>query len=149
MCRVSLKGSIEKKDVILAAIAKEQLDLNYAPEIVITMIDSKDTLYVVNNGKTNVELYGMSVNGMTVEGKGFPETIAPAANVTFTAGDQNERTILAMNQPQVSYEGIANLRTSNKKQYAMAFTVSFNVKDGAITKAFITDHSIVELPKPQ
>lgn len=144
-----LKDSIEKKDAVLAAIAKEQLDLNFAPEVVITTGDSKDSLYIVNNGKTNIVLYGLSINGMTVRGITFPETIAPTANARFTVGPDNEKIILAMNQPQVSFEGVANLRAGNNKQYAMGFTVSFNAKDGAITKSFITDHSIVELPTPR
>jgi hypothetical protein len=142
-----LKGSIEKKDAILAAIAKEQLDLNYAPEVVITTSDSIHQFYVINSGKTNIELYWLSISRMTVSGDSFPQTIAPNANARFIYEEENEKKILAMNLPQVSYEGEAHLRTSNNKQYAMSFTVSFNMKDGAITKVIIIDHSIVELPK--
>src|ERR1035437_6465178 len=90
-----LKGSIEKKDAILAAIAKEQLDLNYAPEVTITTNDTKDIIFVMNNGKTNVVLYGFDIDGMIVGGEKIPQTIAPTTSTRFSAGEQTEKNILA------------------------------------------------------
>jgi cell division protein FtsB len=148
-----LKGSIEKKDAILAAIAKEQLDLNYAPEVTITTNDTKDTIFVMNNGKTNVVLYGFDIDMMSVGGEKIPQTIAPTTSTRFSAGEQTEKNILATAQQEnlatVSHDGTAYLRTQNKRSYSLGFSINYAIKDGAITKVFVVDHSIVEITKPQ
>lgn len=148
-----LKGSIEKKDAILAAIAKEQLDLNYVPEITITASDTKDTIFVMNNGKTNVVLNGFEIDTMSVGGDKLPQTIAPTTSTRFRAEEQNEKSILAQaqqgNLAVVSHDGTAYLRTQNKKNYSLGFSINYAIKDGAIEKVFIVDHSIVEITKPQ
>jgi hypothetical protein len=144
-----LKSSIEEKDAKLAAIAKEQLDLNYSPEVLVTSNDTKDNIFITNNGKTNVVLYELEMDGTEISDVKIPETIVPTASERFTAQDKAKETVLMraqqQNTAQISFDGTAYLRTENKKKYSLGFTVTYEIKDGAITKMFVTDHAINDI----
>lgn len=143
----SLRKSIEQKDAALVSIAKEQLDLNYAPEILVTTYNTLNTLSVVNSGKTNIELLEITLSGMHPGGPALPETISPASNGSFTMDEHIESSIVArlsqQNIDHIDFPGSLVIRTMDNRRYSMNFTVTLWVKDGKLTKCFATDGPIM------
>jgi hypothetical protein len=143
-----LRKSVETKDAALVSIAKDQYALNFFPQIAISTNGTVDTMYVTNNGKTNVEVYRlMFENNESPIGSPSRQTIAPGANDSFMTTEQGKQTALQramLGGGITSLAGTLFLSTLDKKNYRMTFTWTFAVKDFKIDKTFITDGPIVE-----
>jgi hypothetical protein len=141
----ALRKSVETKDAALVSIAKDQYALNFFPQVSISTNGSTENMYVGNNGKTNIELTGLIIDGR--EPVGILQTVAPSANASFTIQEIAKQLILqragAANN-EVSIEGTLNMTTLDKKKYSMAFTWHFAVKEAKIDRSFVIDGPIRE-----
>jgi hypothetical protein len=141
-----LRRSIEAKDAALVSIAKDQYALNFFPQIVIMTNDSPDTVHVQNNGKTNVEVERVTLDGREIAGSSGPQTIAPNALTSFKMSDVGRQLILAKAAPgpSTSMQGALYLSTLDKHRYRMSFTLTYVVKDHKIERSYVIDGPMSE-----
>jgi hypothetical protein len=141
-----LKKSVETKDAALVQIAKDQYALNFFPQILISTNGTTDSIYVSNNGKTNIEQDRVVIEGIDSPDVARPQTIAPGGTATFKLTETAVQTVLAKTGSvgKVSVEGTMYLTTLDKRRYSIGFTYYFEVSDGKINKSYITDRAIVE-----
>jgi hypothetical protein len=143
-----LRKSVETKDAALVSIAKDQYALNFFPQIAISSNGTVDTIYVTNNGKTNVELYRLVFdNNDSPIGTPSPQTIAPGSSDSFTTNEHGKQ--MAVQRARIagsaaSFAGTLYLSTLDKKKYHMTFTWSVTTKDDKIDKSFVINGPIVE-----
>jgi hypothetical protein len=142
-----LRRSVETKDAALISIAKQQYALNFFPQVIVSTNGSPDTMSVTNNGKTNIEIYRLSINGSDAAGPTLPETVAPSSVGTFVTTDAGKAAVISQAQSNggtALINGTVYILTLDKKKYQMTFSWTYKVTDGNIEKSFITDGPIVE-----
>jgi hypothetical protein len=143
-----LKSSIEKKDAVLASIAKDQYALNFTPQVTVYSQDSPDTVIAVNNGKTNVIIEQWIIDGeVTQLPFSGPSMLIPSANISFMLGDEGKANIprRAAGADRFGVECSITIRTQDKKLYSLPFTWVFRMKDSAVASSFTIPHPIVEM----
>ena len=148
----SLKTSIEKKDAVLAQIARDQYALNFTPQITPQTDDSPDQVKFMNLGKTNVMISDMNCTQTyftiwkTQEPSG---QIAPNSYIGFSRTDNTKEAILnaAPNYPdgKVPVECTVSIETLDKKHYLLPFTWSFVVKDNSISRSYAIPRAVTEV----
>jgi hypothetical protein len=147
-----LRKDLSSKDAALISIAKDQYALNFFPQVFVTTGDTLTEIFITNNGKTNVDLYEIDLEGHPQSRKELPSLIISNSRVSF---DLDESTKISIprrapggNAERIPVEGVAYIRTLDKKQYSLAFTWYFDIKDGKISKINVLDQPIIEI-KPQ
>ncbi len=147
-----LKTSIEKKDAALAKIAQEQYALNFTPQVVIETRDTADQLFLQNNGKTNIEMqlpHCDNLNPLVRLNPEQPSLVAPNSYIGYILNDSGKQTVLAyvLTHPdgRIPFSCQVDVVTLDKKHYSIAFTLTFIVKDNAITKSFGVTNQMVEV----
>lgn len=140
-----LRKSVETKDAALIDIAKQQYSLNFLPQVVVMWSSSTNDIRLMNNGKTNITIAGLGLNGVLIrkELAGTPAFLAPGANEGFVLTDESKQTVLSqamlIGTKEVLAEGVAYIQTLDEKKYEVSFTVHFVVEAGAIAKTFVAD----------
>lgn len=149
----ALKSSIEKKDAALASIAKDQYRLNFVPAVYVAVTGTtNDQVLVVNNGKYNVNMDEIDVEGLHQDTGNAPALIPQGQAVTFKL-DQPVKDYIASrpvggNADRLPVECEVRLETMDKKKYSLKFTWFFTIQDGSITKSEVLDRPIDEIMKP-
>ncbi len=150
----SLKQSIEEKDATLASIAKKQYELNFAPQIVVTVsTPTGDSGAIMNNGKASVVLSQLMENDVVQQ---IPkQNIAQGASAGIKLIDSAMKRIISSasldpitNDVRLTEHLSAIIETQNRRFYKVPFSWTFIVKDGKIAGGFIADEPITET-KPQ
>lgn len=148
----SLKTSIEKKDAVLAKIARDQYALNFTPQVALMTYDFKDKVAFVNLGKTNVILSDVNCTQtyLTIgKMKESPSQIAPNSNMGVTEGADTLKAIalIAPNYPdgKVPLECTASIETFDKKHYLLPFTWIFVIKDNSVSSSYAVARAETEV----
>lgn len=147
----TLKTSIEKKDAVLAQIARDQYALNFSPQVVPFTNGSPYVLTFSNLGKTNVSLRNVICDGISsIPPEGIPTgLVAPNTFMNFTLPDSGKQAVLAHapahQDGRVPFECNVMILTLDKKNYRLDFTWGFVVKDGAASQSFTIPHQIKEM----
>ena len=100
-----LKASIDKKDAALVQIAKEQYSLNFFPQVLASTEGKIDEVQIINNGKTNVDLYEIDVEKVPQDTKTVPALIVQGARVGFQLSEQQK---VLNSQPRTWWNGPEN-----------------------------------------
>jgi len=148
-----LERAIARKDQALVDIANRELSLKFEPRITIETRGSKDTLYVINMGSTNVTLVSLTYKNLNpVDLEGHPDLfndspIAPNAWVYAQLVESALQNVLhrAAGRPDFRYEGTATIQTGDNKLYQLPFTWQFVIKSGEIASSAVTQGVITEI----
>jgi hypothetical protein len=144
-----LRASIDRKDAALVSIAKQQYALNFFPQVVISTEGVVGQLQIINNGKTNVTVYQITLEGVPQDVKTVPALISAQSKLSFEISDI-QKSIIVSRDPtalaeRIPVEGVVYLSTQDKKKYSLGFTWFFKKKDGKLTEGNTVDHPIVEI----
>lgn len=147
-----LRKSVETKDAALVQIAKEQYSLNFFPEVFVSNEGVIDTAQIINNGKTNVDVYEIDLEGVPQDVKTVPALVVPGSRVGFQISAQQKQYIanhaLGGTGVRIPIDCTVYLLTLDKKRYSLRFTWFFDAKDGVPTKSDTVDHPIAEIRQP-
>jgi hypothetical protein len=147
-----LKGSIEKKDAILASIAKQQFALNFLPQVSVASNGSIDHVVIQNNGKTNVTVSEIDMETSKQDAHNVPALITPGSVIVFTT-HENVRAAIVLRAPggnadRIPVECEVLLSTLDKKNYSLGFTWFFTIKNGAVATTDVIQRPITEVETP-
>jgi hypothetical protein len=146
----SLQKSVETKDAALVAIAKEQYSLNFVPQVfVVSTGTTNDQVLVVNNGKTNINMDEIKMEGQPLVAGNSPALITQGTGLTFTLTPvvQNGIASRAMggSVDRLPIECEVLLTTLDKKEYSLKFTWLFTIKKGSMVRTDVIDRPIQEI----
>jgi hypothetical protein len=148
-----LRASIDKKDAALVSIAKQQYSLNFSPQVLASVITTSDEVRILNNGKTNVEVYDFRIENAGINMEGAPSALLVAGLSTgFKISEMVKNIILlrasrdeSTGKDRTSLECSVSISTQDHKRYLLPYTWVFVVKDGAIASSFAIDRPITKL----
>lgn len=149
----SLKTSIEKKDAVLAQIARDQYALNFTPEITTETDDSPDQVKFVNLGKTNVMMSDVNCTQPDFNISKMneaPGQLAPNSWVGVLLHDENAKANIVIVAPKYTDGRVplyctVSLETLDKRHYLLPFTWTFVVKDKAISRSYAIPRAMIDV----
>lgn len=145
-----LKASIEKKDAVLAAIARQQYALNFVPQVIVSATGTtNDQVLIQNNGKTNIDVTEIDVEGRHQDVGNAPAFLINGAMITFTLNPRIKDNIatrtLGGNADRLPVECELRFTTMDNKDYSLKFTWFFTIKNGSIVSTAVIDRPIDEI----
>lgn len=148
----ALRKSVETKDAALVQIARDQYALNFFPQVLASAGEAIGEIRITNNGKTNINLQRIDVEGVAQDTKTVPALIVSQSNVSFKLSEEQRRYVAVKPAiaagDRIPIECRAYLLTLDKKHYALDFTWFFKAKDGVLTEGNVIDHPITEIKQP-
>jgi flagellar basal body-associated protein FliL len=151
----SLKTSIETKDAILANIAKEQYELNFAPQVIPEVRGSPEDVSFTNGGNSSVSLRKLYCGYHGPGGlilmitTGLDETeVVPQATESTTIDRNTHNEIInaarSVSDGKVSMKCTILVKTKDKRLYTLPFVWTFVIVNNAVSRSFTTAQPTVE-----
>lgn len=143
-----LKGAIEKKDALLAAIAQHQY---FSPQIVVASVGPSE-IRITNNGQSTIVILRMIDDGSVQTYFPTPDSLAKNSYAGFTYSPARKSVLVSRAQYdpvtmdyRTSVDASLLIQTEDKKNYTISFTVTFLIKDGDISNSFVHQNPTVEI----